>query len=147
MLIYLQPITSLTMGWFSKNKEVAAAAPEPRLVLKTFTINDEADIMDAVNHLKLGTTIALVKIKSNSVVREALRAMKEACAEVKGDIAGLPDGWFVVVPRTVEIVKNSANAGKQVAEAIITKEQENSLRASHDHLADKLIVVDEFDTF
>ncbi|MBU2638920.1 MAG: hypothetical protein KJ955_08145 [Nanoarchaeota archaeon] len=132
------------MGWFSKKK--ASAAPERKLILKTFTIEDEADVMDAVNHVRLGTTIAFIKIKSNVIVRDALKSMKEACSEMKGEIVGLPDGWYIAAPPDVQIVKKSVNAGKQVAEAIISQEHEDNLKSSHNHLRDKLIIVDEFDT-
>lgn len=133
------------MGWFSKKK--ASSAPDRKLLLKTFNICDEADIMDAVNHVRLGTTIAFIKIKNNVIVRDALKSMKEACSEMNGEIVGLPEGWYIAAPPDVEIVKKSVNAGKQVVEAIISKEHEDNLKSSHNHLRDKLIIVDEFDTF
>lgn len=134
------------MGLFSsfrKKEEFVKPAEDKKIVLRMFTLADEADVMDTANHMKLGTTIALFKVKNHSLLRSALTSMKKACAEVKGEVVGLPDGWFVAVPSSIQIVKTSANAGKQVAASMMEKEAQ--AKEENAHIADKITYLDEID--
>lgn len=127
------------LGIFKKKEE--EAKPEKKLLFRLFTLNDEADVMDAVQHLKLGSTIALFKLKNKDLTKSALVSLKTACHSVNGEIVGLPDGWFVAAPSSVEIVKKSADAGKQIAAAMVEK----SLSRDYKELAEKIVVLDEID--
>lgn len=134
------------MGLFSsfrKKEDVAKLAEDKKLVLRMFTLFDEADVMDTADHLKLGTTIALFKVKNHSLLKSALFSLKKACAEVNGDIVGLPDGWFVAVPSAIQIVKANVNAGKQIAASIMEKEA----KAKTENMphSDKIVYLDEID--
>ncbi|MFH1066085.1 MAG: hypothetical protein V1734_06265 [Nanoarchaeota archaeon] len=135
------------MGLFSsfrKKEDVVKLAEEKKLVLRMFTLFDEADVMDTANHLKMGTTIALFKVKNHSLLKSALSSLKKACTEVNGDIVGLPDGWFVAVPSAIQIVKANVNAGKQIAASMMEKEAQ--AKEENAHLADKITYLDEIDT-
>ncbi|HII15963.1 MAG TPA: cell division protein SepF [Nanoarchaeota archaeon] len=139
------------MGLFKFLRKKEETAPmqsfEKKMCVRAFNIKDEADVMDVAQHVKLGTTIAFVKIKDRLITKEALLALKSACSDVKGEIVGLPDGWFIAAPSGIEIVKKSANAGAQIAAAVMSKaEKEKELRHAHDELAGKLTVLDEIDT-
>ncbi len=133
-----------------KKKEITEVkvSSDRKLIVKPFLIHDEADTMDAVQHIGLGTTIAFVKIKNHLVMREALVSLKKASTAVGGDIVGLPDNWFIIVPKGISLVKKSADAGKQVAEAVMSKEQKKSeLEKAQDEFSGRITVLDEIDTY
>ncbi|MDD4878738.1 MAG: hypothetical protein PHO02_06960 [Candidatus Nanoarchaeia archaeon] len=134
------------MGLFSsfRKKEEQAKPEQKKMILKMFTLLDDADVMDAVEHVKLGTTIAFFKLKNRELTKSALVSLKTACHSVNGEIVGLPDGWFVAAPSSIEIIKKSANAGKQVAQAMIEKEK--LAKEMNQSMDDRIIVLDEIDT-
>lgn len=133
------------MAWFSRKKGDSVKTEEKKLLLRMFTLMDDADVMDAVEHVKLGTTIAFFKVKNKELTKSALVSLKTACHGINGEIVGLPDGWFVVAPSAVEIIKKSADAGKQIAAAMIEKEKQ--AKEMNESMDDKIIVLDEIDTY
>ncbi|MDI6737215.1 MAG: hypothetical protein QME12_01735 [Nanoarchaeota archaeon] len=134
------------MGLFSafRKKEDSAKLEPKKILFRMFTLMDEADVMDAVQHVKLGTTIAFFKVKNKDLTKSALVSLKTASHSVNGEIVGLPDGWFVAAPYSVEIVKKSADAGKQVAQTMI--ERERQAKEANESMDGRIIVVDEIDT-
>ena len=84
-----------------------------KIVVKTFVINDFADIKEALDALREGYTIALINIKplkDKDIVelKRAVNKLKKTCDAIDGDIAGVSEDWIVVTPTFAHIYRNKA---------------------------------------
>ncbi len=82
-----------------------------KIVVKSFIINDFADVKDALDALREGYTIALINIKplkDRDIVelKRAVNKLKKTCDAIDGDIAGVSEDWIVVTPTFAHIYRN-----------------------------------------
>jgi len=83
-----------------------------KIIIKPYTMQDFADIKDALDDLREGFTIALINIKylkDKDIVelKRAVTKLKKTCDAIDGDIAGLGDDWIVVTPSFAQIFRNT----------------------------------------
>ncbi|MBI2671338.1 cell division protein SepF [Candidatus Woesearchaeota archaeon] len=83
-----------------------------KIIIKPYTMQDFADIKDALDDLREGFTIALINIKylkDKDIVelKRAVTKLKKTCDAIEGDIAGLGDDWIVVTPSFAQIFRNT----------------------------------------
>ena len=79
--------------------------------MKSFVINDFADIKEALDALREGYTIALINIKplkDKDIVelKRAVNKLKKTCDAIDGDIAGVSEDWIVVTPTFAHIYRD-----------------------------------------
>ena len=84
-----------------------------KIVVKSFVINDFADVKDALDALREGYTIALINIKplkDKDIVelKRAVNKLKKTCDAIDGDIAGVSEDWIVVTPTFAHIYRDKA---------------------------------------
>lgn len=82
-----------------------------KIVVKSFVINDFADVKDALDALREGYTIALINIKplkDRDIVelKRAVNKLKKTCDAIDGDIAGVSEDWIVVTPTFAHIYRD-----------------------------------------
>lgn len=82
-----------------------------KIVVKSFVINDFADIKEALDALREGYTIALINIKplkDKDIVelKRAVNKLKKTCDAIDGDIAGVSEDWIVVTPTFAHIYRD-----------------------------------------
>lgn len=82
-----------------------------KIVVKSFLINDFADIKEALDALREGYTIALINIKplkDKDIVelKRAVNKLKKTCDAIDGDIAGVSEDWIVVTPTFAHIYRD-----------------------------------------
>ena len=84
-----------------------------KIVVKSFIINDFADVKEALDALREGYTIALINIKplkDKDIVelKRAVNKLKKTCDAIDGDIAGVSEDWIVVTPTFAHIYRDKA---------------------------------------
>ncbi len=84
-----------------------------KIVVKSFIINDFADVKEALDDLREGYTIALINIKplkDKDIVelKRAVNKLKKTCDAIDGDIAGVSEDWIVVTPTFAHIYRDKA---------------------------------------
>jgi SepF-like predicted cell division protein (DUF552 family) len=82
-----------------------------KIVVKSFVLNDFADVKDALDALREGYTIALVNIrplKDKDIVelKRAVNKLKKTCDALEGDIAGVSEDWIVVTPTFAHVFRH-----------------------------------------
>lgn len=79
------------------------SGPKAKIVVRSFVVEDFADIKPALDSLREGYTIALVNIgplkeKDPIELKRAVGKLKKTCEALEGDIAGFSENWVVVTP-------------------------------------------------
>ncbi|MFA4886581.1 MAG: cell division protein SepF [Candidatus Nanoarchaeia archaeon] len=85
-------------------------AGKAKVVVRSFMVEDFADIKPALDALREGFTIALVNIKPLKEkdlveVKRAVSKLKKTCDAIEGDIAGFGEDWIVVTPSFANIYR------------------------------------------
>lgn len=83
-----------------------------KVIVKTFVLDDFADIKAILESLREGNTIGLVNIgplreKDMIELKRAINKLKKTVEAVDGEIAGFGEDYVVVVPSFAEIHKSS----------------------------------------
>ena len=83
-------------------------APDSKIMIKSFVLEDFPDIKPALDALREGYTIALINIrplKEKDIVelKRAVAKLKKTCDAIEGDIAGFGEDWVVATPKFATI--------------------------------------------
>ncbi len=82
-----------------------------KIVVRSFVIEDFADVKGALDALREGYTIALINIKplkDRDIVelKRTINKIKKTCDALEGDIAGVSEDWLVVTPAFAHVHRN-----------------------------------------
>lgn len=83
-----------------------------KVIVRSFVIEDFADIKSVLDALRDGYTIALVNVKpirEKDVIelKRVVAKLKKTCEAIEGDIAGFGEDWVVVTPSFAQIYRSS----------------------------------------
>lgn len=92
-----------------KDAEKIPERTDRKVFIKTFPIHEADDAEEVIEYLRLGTTIAMLKVKSPIHAFDAIKRIKDACTELNGEVVGIAPNVFMAVPKNVEIVKRQPN--------------------------------------
>ena len=86
---------------------------DAKVILRTFTLEDFADVKDIIEGMRNGNTIALVNIrplKDKDIIelKRAINKLKKTTDAIKGQIAGFGDDMIIVAPEFAEIYRPSS---------------------------------------
>ncbi len=97
------------LDWLNRKEEIKPSALAERdYFIQNFKLNEEEDIEEVLEYLKIGTTIALLKFENPEIIYSNMTRVKELCKEIDGDILGLTKQIFLAVPKNFRIVRKDA---------------------------------------
>ncbi|MBI1969193.1 cell division protein SepF [Candidatus Woesearchaeota archaeon] len=81
-----------------------------KVTVRSFVLDDFADVKPVLDSLRDGYTIALVNIKPLKdrdlvELKRAVSKIKKTCDALEGDIAGFGEDWVCVTPSFAEIYR------------------------------------------
>ena len=96
-----------------------ADAPQSKVLVRPFMLEDFEDIKPVLDSLREGHTIALVNIrplKDRDIIelKRAINKLKKTTDALNGEIAGFGDDYIVVTPQFAQIYKSKQT--KQIAD-------------------------------
>jgi SepF-like predicted cell division protein (DUF552 family) len=87
-----------------------------KLMVRVFDIKGERDADEIVEAINTGKIIALINskhIKDNEELKNAILRVKEATEAMEGKVVGLPEKWFLAIPKEVGIFRKREEPGIQ----------------------------------
>ena len=83
-----------------------------KIQVRTFTIGDFTDLKPILEHLREGSTIALVNIKPLKdkdlvELKRAINKLKKTTDAIDGDIAGFGEDYIIVTPSFATVYRGS----------------------------------------
>ena len=90
--------------------QAAEKTSKGKVLIRSFVIEDFADIKPALDALREGYTITLINIrplkeKDMVEVKRAVSKLKKTCDAIEGDIAGFGEDWLVVTPSFASVYR------------------------------------------
>lgn len=97
----------------------ATEAVKGKIIVRTFVIDDFADIKFILDALREGATIALVNIKplkDKDIIelKRAINKLKKTTDAIEGDIAGFGDDYIVITPSFAKIYRTKGEKSEPV---------------------------------
>lgn len=82
-----------------------------KIVVRSFVLEEFADVKAALDALREGYTIALINIKPLKdkdmiELKRSIDKIKKTCDALEGDIAGISENFIVVTPSFAHIYRN-----------------------------------------
>ena len=92
--------------------ENAKPLTKAKVVVKTFSLREFADVREPLEALREGYTIALINVgelrqKDVSELKRAVAKLKKTCEAIEGDLAGFGDDWVVATPSFAQVSRNA----------------------------------------
>ncbi|MBW2970861.1 cell division protein SepF [Candidatus Woesearchaeota archaeon] len=97
------------------------ADEKAHVTVRTYNIEDFADIKEILTALREGHTIALVNIKPIKEkdlieLKRSINKLKKTCDAIEGDIAGFGDDYIVCTPAFARIFRAKGEKRKKLDE-------------------------------
>lgn len=98
--------------------ENAKVQTKAKVVVKTFSLREFADIKGPLDALREGYTIALINVtelrqKDISELKRAITKLKKTCEAIEGDVAGFGDDWLVATPAFAQVFRATQSASME----------------------------------
>src|SRR3989344_4052038 len=99
-----------------------ANRPSAKVIVRSFVIEDFADIKPALDAIREGYTIALINIKPLKdkdlvELKRSINKLKKTCDAIEGDIAGVGEDIVVVTPSFAQIYRSAGQTPITVADS------------------------------
>ncbi len=98
--------------------DTAAVVEGKKITVRTYNIADFTDLKPILDHLREGSTIALVNIKELKdkdlvELKRAINKLKKTTDALDGDIAGFGEDYIVVTPAFAEVYRGEKKKSKE----------------------------------
>jgi|SRR3989344_5110337 len=95
--------------------ENAKVQTKAKVVVKTFSLREFADIKEPLDALREGYTIALINVtelrqRDINELKRAITKLKKTCEAIEGDVAGFGDDWLVATPAFAQVFRAMQSA-------------------------------------